>query len=372
MTSGAEGLRVTMLSPRFWPEVRRGTERTIHGLSHELLARGARVQLITSHPARKTTSSVEDGLPITRVPRLPEGRWERRMYEHHMGHLPFEALALERVGGDIAHAWYQTDALVAGRWRRKTGKPAIFSYMGVPDHAGLTWRRRRVEITAKAVKETDAVVGVSKYVAANFKRWLGVDAHAIYPPIDVGHFVPAPELRPEDPTIFCAASADEPRKRVPLLIDAFRIVRREHPNARLQLQRPNDPKAVRQLSMPGVEWVDPGPNAEHLPALYAGAWVSALASLGDAFGMVLAEALACGTPVVAANRDALPEVVDRPEIGKLFDGDGPEPVAAALLEAIELSRDPGTAAACRARAQDFSSERCAEAYEELYGDVLAR
>ena len=361
-----------MLSPRFWPEVRRGTERTIAGLSQELLARGEDVRLITSGPERRFAHSTEDGLPIVRVPRIPEGRWERRMHEHYMGHLPFEYLALQKLGGDIVHAWYQTDGLVAARWRRKTGTPAVFSYMGVPDHAGLTWRRKRIEITVDAVKGTDAVVGVSEFVARAFKRWLGVDAHTIYPPIDVKSFVLAPELRAGDPTIFCAASADEPRKRVPLLIEAFRTVRKEHPAARLLLQRPNDEKAVKQLSAPGVEWVDPGPGAERLPALYAEAWVSALASLGDAFGMVLAESLACGTPVVAANRDALPEVVDRPEVGRLFDGDGPEGLAAALLDALELAQDPGTAAACRARAEDFSAERCADAYQRLYAEVLGR
>lgn len=361
-----------MLSPRFWPEVRRGTERTIAGLSQELLARGRDVRLITSQPGLRWSEAVEDGLPIVRVPRLPEGRWERRLHEHHMGHLPFEYLALRRLGGDLLHAWYQTDATVAARRRRETGIPAVFSYMGVPDHAGLTWRRKRLEITVEAVKGVDAVVGVSNFVAAAFKRWLGVDAHTIYPPIDVEAFEPAPGLRSEEPAIFCAASADEPRKRVPLLIEAFKLVRREHPSARLMLQRPNDERAVRHLAAPGVEWVDPGPSAERLPALYAEAWVSALPSIGDAFGMVLAESLACGTPVVAANRDALPEVVDREEIGVLFDGDTPEPLAQALLEALERSRDPATAQACRARAEDFSAQRCADAYEELYAKVLRR
>jgi glycosyltransferase involved in cell wall biosynthesis len=74
---------------------------------------------------------------------------------------------------------------------------------------------------------------------------------------------------------------------------------------------------------------------------------------------------------VATNRDALPEVVDRPEVGRLFDGDGPEPLAKALLEALELSQHTTTAAACRTRAEDFSPQRCADAYEALYREVLA-
>jgi glycosyltransferase involved in cell wall biosynthesis len=365
-----DALGITMLSPRYWPEVRRGTERTIHGLSQQLLARGHRVRLITSAPARRFDYAVEDGLPILRVPRLSERRFERRMHETHLMHVPFAYAALRHWGGDIAHAWYQTDALAAARWKRKTGKPALFSYMGVPDPPGLQWRRRRLEITLDAVRGCDAIVGVSEFVAANFKRWLGVDAHTVYPPIDVDGFVPRPELKTEEPTIFCAAGADEFRKRLPLLAQAHQLVRREHPEAKLWLFDPRTPKLRRPLELPGVEFVDAGPNAERLPELYASSWVGALPSIGDAFGMVLAESLACGTPVVATNRDALPEVVDRPEIGVLFDGDQPEDLARALLEAIELARDPGTAAACRARAEDFAPARTADGYEQIYRDLL--
>lgn len=359
-----------MLSPCYWPEVRRGTERTIHGLSSQLLARGVDVRLITSAPQRLPSYDVEDGLPILRLPRPWDRRFERRWYEHYVTHLPLSYAALRMWGGDIVHAWYQTDALVGARWKRKTGTPLVFSYMGVPDHPGLTLRRRRLQITVDAVKAADAVVGVSAYVASQFERWLGVgDARVIFPPIDLEVFQPMPDLRADEPTIVCAATPDEPRKRIPLLVAAFERVRREHPLARLLLQRPSDPAMATALDSPGIEWVDP---AEPIATQYASAWVSALPSVGDAFGMVLAESLACGTPVVASNRDALPEVVDRPGIGCLFHGDEPKALAGALLDAIELSQDPATAPACRARAEDFSPQRCADAYEALYAELLDR
>jgi len=46
---------------------------------------------------------------------------------------------------------------------------------------------------------------------------------------------------------------------------------------------------------------------EHLPGLYAGALALAMPSLYEGFGLPCLEAMACGTPVVAADRAALPE-----------------------------------------------------------------
>ena len=81
--------------------------------------------------------------------------------------------------------------------------------------------------------------------------------------------------------------------------------------------------------------------------------------------------MACGTPVVGAAREATPELVDSPGVGRLFEGDEPAALAASLLEAIELARDPATAAACRARAEQFSWTRTTEAYLELYRELGA-
>jgi glycosyltransferase involved in cell wall biosynthesis len=161
---------------------------------------------------------------------------------------------------------------------------------------------------------------------------------------------------------------------VPLLIEAHALVRRSRPGARLLLQRPAEPVLAARLaaSGEGVELVDPGGDRQALAELYRTSWVSALPSWGEAFGLVLVEALACGTPVVGSDLGAIPEVVDRDSIGRLFSGGDPEAVAEAVLGALELAGDPATRDACRARAADFSTQRMGEEYERLYLELLGR
>ena len=88
-----------------------------------------------------------------------------------------------------------------------------------------------------------------------------------------------------------------------------------------------------------------------MAALYRRAWVTALPAIGEAFGIVLAESLACGTPVVGSPFGGIPEIIDRPEIGRAARSLEPPDLADALLEALELAETPATApivpSACR-------------------------
>jgi glycosyltransferase involved in cell wall biosynthesis len=362
-----------MLTPAFWPEMRRGTERSVHELASGLLARGHRAWVVTSHPGPPGRGE-EEGVPVYRVPRPPQGRLQRRSFEDYLTHWPLSYGALRATNPDVAHAWFTTDALAAARWRAKTRRPAVHSYMGIPDHAGLMWRRRRLEITLRAIEGTDVTVALSEYVARQFRRWLGYEAPVIPPPVDVDTFRPGP-ARTEEPVAVCAAVMDEAfgRKRVHLLVQAWPLVRREHPRARLLLNRPRTPALAQAAEdrEQGIEIVDMDDRTE-LARMYASAWASVLPSHHEAFGLVLAEAMACGTPGVGSNLDGIPEVIDDPAIGRLFDGEDVQGLARAIIEAFELARDPATAKACRARAVKLSREAYADAYEQLYRELLER
>jgi glycosyltransferase involved in cell wall biosynthesis len=86
----------------------------------------------------------------------------------------------------------------------------------------------------------------------------------------------------------------------------------------------------------------------------------------EPFGMVMIEAMACGTPVVALRGGAVPEVVVDGVTG--FIRDSPDELPAALARVHEI--DP---VACRARVErDFSATKLAAGYEAAYRVALAR
>jgi len=369
-SSSAAALQIALLSPCYWPEVRRGGERFVRELADGVLARGHHATLITSHPGLPTRKT-EDGLRVIRLPRPPQGRLLRRHYEPYLTHIPFSYLALRAGSYDLAHAVHPPDALAAIAWKQRTGRPALLSYMGIPDRRGLREYRRRLEITLRAVRGCDAVVALSRHAARAFEHWLGVEARVIPPGVNLDAFAPAGHRHP-DPVIVCSAAAEVPRKQVGLLVSALSRIRRSHPKARLILSRPRDLEAARragvEVDAAGVEWVD----LDDRPALaraYAEAWVAVLPSVDEAFGLVLVEALACGTPVVGYAHAAIPEVVDDPEVGRLFDRPEPDALARAVLEAMELLTDPQTPSRCRQHAERFSAQRFTDRYLALYEEL---
>ncbi|MFN8566543.1 MAG: glycosyltransferase [Kouleothrix sp.] len=101
------------------------------------------------------------------------------------------------------------------------------------------------------------------------------------------------------------------------------------------------------------------PDAD-VPALLSGALAFTFPSLYEGFGMPVLEAMACGAPVLAANSSSLPEVAGDAAI--LADPTDTAAITAALLRlACEPALRAELRARGRARAAQFSWERCAEA-----------
>ena len=89
--------------------------------------------------------------------------------------------------------------------------------------------------------------------------------------------------------------------------------------------------------------------------------------------MVVVESMAAGTPVVGTRDGALPELINQPGIGRLFEPNsngGVEPnniagLVQAIEECLDLSRLPQTAQHCRAEAERYSWPAVGSQFEEL-------
>ncbi len=138
-----------------------------------------------------------------------------------------------------------------------------------------------------------------------------------------------------------------------------------------------------------VRWVEDPPQDEKVKLMQNAACLLFPSKMGEPFGLVAAEAMACGTPVVALNDGAISEVVEDDKTGfvvkdytvvgtwdKATDAEKRELeqlTLDALCKATEnvVVNGPLIHEQCRARAQLFSREAMAENYLSAYKDILA-
>jgi phosphatidylinositol alpha-mannosyltransferase len=361
-------MRIALLNPTYWPEVQRGTERIVRDLGVALAQAGHEVTVFTSHRAPRKVSH-EDGVRIVRSRRPRSGPLDRRGFEHHLVNGPAVARSLACRRFDIAHAFGLADAWAAVQAQRfLSGPPVVLSWQGVPNERSLSSRRLRLPMLRAVVRRAGAIVMLSEAAAAPFRSQLGHEPVILPNGIFLGDFeVEAPPAR--EPTLICAASLKDPRKRGDLLLRAFAALRERRPQARLVLAAGRDPFAAGSAGElgPGVERLD-SPSTEALAHAYASASASVLASVDEAFGLVLLESLAAGTPVVAARSGASPEVLaGAPAV--LFEPDDEADLVRALDEVLELATRPGVAEACRRHARAWDWSIVTRAYEAVYEDV---
>ena len=110
---------------------------------------------------------------------------------------------------------------------------------------------------------------------------------------------------------------------------------------------------------PGVEWIGEADTARKKDLLARARCLVLPLQWEEPFGIVMVEALACGTPVVALARGAAPEIVVDGQSGFLCRRDDELPAALDATAGIEPH-------ACRARAWAFDVARMVAGYESVY------
>ncbi|HEX6290808.1 MAG TPA: glycosyltransferase [Herpetosiphonaceae bacterium] len=149
---------------------------------------------------------------------------------------------------------------------------------------------------------------------------------------------PLPGLRTEQPTILFVGRFEEPRKGFNMLLPAFAEVQRYIPQARMLVVGRGDPGpfeeqaralGVRNLVFEGVV------SAEDLPRYYRSVDVLCAPSTGqESFGIILAEAMSSGCPVVASDIEGYAQVVTHRREGLLVPPCQPDALAVGLLQIL--------------------------------------
>jgi glycosyltransferase involved in cell wall biosynthesis len=115
-------------------------------------------------------------------------------------------------------------------------------------------------------------------------------------------------------------------------------------------------------------------STEQLVRLYNQATIAVSPSLFEGFGLPAAEAMSCGTPVIATTGGAFPEIVDHDETGWMV----PPGDSRALADAIKLlMRDPHLrdrlgGAGRQAILERFNWRKAAEETVAVYEEMLGR
>jgi glycosyltransferase involved in cell wall biosynthesis len=208
----------------------------------------------------------------------------------------------------------------------------------------------------RAVRKARRVLAISERTKRDLIELYGTPAEKIV----VTPLAPDPDFTPatEHDSFLLFVSSIERRKQPLAAVAAADAVGRK-----LVVVGPaKDPELAAELRRRGADVRGYVPKAE-LVWLYQRAACLVFPSRYEGFGLPVVEAMACGTPVVAAPEPALREVAGDAAI---FTGDLADGVRRALTERDRLS------AAGLERAKSFTWRETARITADVYREVLAR
>lgn len=349
-------MRIAVTTPYAWPEVRRGGERYAHELAAALRDRGHEVAIWSTAIHRE--DGVVLGVPVHRMRRRG---WATRRWEEQAGEVDFGARLLPRLAWRRLDVWHANGiadaaaATMAGRLR--PGLRTVFTDHGFPV-AGSKGRRPDARLHRWVVRDIDSYVCVSPAAGEWLLRDFGRHPDVVPPGVDLAAYRPGP--RDPRPTVVFCGRLDEPRKHLPLLLEAADRLIADRPDLQLWLLGQGDAgPALGAASLAVRNAVTRcGPvDEEELKARYAAAWLTVLPSVAESFGLVVVESLASGTPVVVrADGGGPPALVTSPDVGRVS-GPSARELAEAVTAALPLATRPGTAARCRTAAEPFDWRR---------------
>lgn len=373
-------MRIALITRRYPPLIG-GAEKVLSYLAPELAEQGADITVLTARfgeaaslPEREVLPTSRGSLEIVRLATSPlrfVGTW---LYMRNLRH------QLERNPPDVAYvSMLKHDAYVAVAAGRRAGFPVVLRPEGAGATGDLAWQSwgRFGRIIGRRCRQADALVAISKAVRQELIQ-NGYDASRI---VDLPNGVPVPSQlwnrrdswRDAPRAAFVGRLA--PEKGLDVLLDAWPIVRRRHPAARLVLigegpMRPSLDGQAERLGIRGaVEFTG---RVDDATPLIRGCDLFVLPSREEGMSIALLEAMALGIPLVAS---AIPGnrklVIDRKH-GRLAPPDDPRSLAETILaQWAEFDRAIHMGRAARSLVQQkYSAHAMARQHLALFQNLV--
>jgi glycosyltransferase involved in cell wall biosynthesis len=242
-----------------------------------------------------------------------------------------------------------------------------------PDTVSAGMRYYYGPLYRQALRRAVGLLTVSEAAREDLVATLGVSrerVHVTHNGVDAHFFEARPPEGPRAPYLLAVGTL-EPRKNIPALLDALRLLRAEGRDLQLVIvgrQGWADALPLRELGA-HVRLTGPVEDPE-LAELYAGAACFVLPSLYEGFGLPLAEAMAAGAPAVASDIPALRELGG--DAVRYAPPDSPRAFADAISQVLDRREETAAMALRgRERARRYTWDECAEATLAVYRESTA-
>ena len=206
-------------------------------------------------------------------------------------------------------------------------------------------------------RKADVIIANSEYTKERIMRFYGRESEVVYPPVDTDFFSPAPTAEKK---YYLAVGRLIPYKKFDIVVEAFNKL--GFPVKIVGDGREYD--RLRSIAAPNIEFTGFVHDPEELRKLYMEAKAFLFPQVED-FGLVAAESLACGTPVIGYAKAGAKEMIAPGINGLLFEEQTVEELIKAVIDFEKLSLDPQEVAKT---AQKFSRKEFIRRFRDIVGE----
>jgi glycosyltransferase-like protein len=285
---------------------------------------------------------------------------------------------------DVYHAH---DGISGNALATLVERGAIPSFVRTAHHLDDFGTSEMTALQDRAIRSAERCFVVSEVWRERLEATYGIHATVVPNGVDVERFSPVPaseraalreRLGYGEGPLFLSIGGIEARKNALATLDAFARVRERHPSARLAIaggasvldhsayRRAFEARAAELGLRLGEDLAVTGVlRDDEIVALLRAAHVFVFPSLVEGFGLVLLEALACGTPVVTSAIAPFDEFLTS-EDARLVDPRDPDAIANAMLRSLEPGVAATTAVRGPALARRFAWSASARAHVSAY------